>query len=185
MIGNVTGAARTILAANILGASCARVCPTEVLCEGACVMLDRDRDPIKIGRLQRYATDHVSDNRIEVQTSREKIPQTRRRDVGQQKQSAWLQELFPELEMNRNGSVVRDLETGRTSVPKVFTGGDCANGGREVVNAVGEGKKAARGIHQLFGEAAVVGPVQLSRWGVACGPFGSDLDAPIPVSELQ
>src|SRR5450432_3451656 len=36
MTGNVTGAARTILTANILGASCARVCPTEVLCEGAC-----------------------------------------------------------------------------------------------------------------------------------------------------
>ena len=62
MTGNVTGAARTILTANILGASCARVCPTEVLCEGACVMLDRDNDPIKIGRLQRYATDHVSEN---------------------------------------------------------------------------------------------------------------------------
>ena len=66
MTGNVTGAARTILTANILGASCARVCPTEVLCEGACVMLDRDSDPIKIGRLQRYATDHVYDNRIQV-----------------------------------------------------------------------------------------------------------------------
>ncbi len=64
--GNLTGAARTILSANILGASCARVCPTEVLCEGACVMLDRDRDPIKIGRLQRYATDHVYENRIPV-----------------------------------------------------------------------------------------------------------------------
>src|SRR5690242_9456046 len=61
---NVAGAARVILTANILGASCARVCPTEVLCEGACVMLDRDRDPIKIGRLQRYATDHVYENRI-------------------------------------------------------------------------------------------------------------------------
>ena len=66
MTGNVTGAARTILTANILGASCARVCPTEVLCEGACVMLDRDSDPIKIGRLQRYATDHVYENRIPV-----------------------------------------------------------------------------------------------------------------------
>ncbi|MEO8043662.1 MAG: FAD-dependent oxidoreductase, partial [Spartobacteria bacterium] len=66
MTGNVTGAARTILSANILGASCARVCPTEVLCEGACVMLDRDSDPIKIGRLQRYATDHVYENRIPV-----------------------------------------------------------------------------------------------------------------------
>src|ERR1700730_14707354 len=38
--GNLAGAARTILTANVLGASCARVCPTEVLCEGACVVLD-------------------------------------------------------------------------------------------------------------------------------------------------
>jgi glutamate synthase (NADPH/NADH) small chain len=63
---NVTGAARTILSAKILGASCARACPTEVLCEGACVMLDRDSDPIKIGRLQRYAIDHVNENQIAV-----------------------------------------------------------------------------------------------------------------------
>src|SRR6476659_1950722 len=64
--GNLTGAARTILSANILGASCARVCPTAVLCEGACVVLDREGDPVKIGRLQRYATDHVYDNKIKV-----------------------------------------------------------------------------------------------------------------------
>src|SRR5450759_1062234 len=67
--GNLTGSARTILSANILGASCARVCPTEVLCEGACVMLDHQRDPIKIGRLQRFATDHVLDRGIDVLTS--------------------------------------------------------------------------------------------------------------------
>ena len=41
--GNPVGAARTILTANILGASCARVCPTQVLCEGACVLDDRDQ----------------------------------------------------------------------------------------------------------------------------------------------
>src|SRR5256714_6928648 len=64
--GNLTGSARAILSANILGASCARVCPTAVLCEGACVVLDREGDPVKIGRLQRYATDHVYDNRIQV-----------------------------------------------------------------------------------------------------------------------
>src|SRR5437868_14382087 len=57
--GNLTGSARTILSANILGASCARVCPTEVLCEGACVVLDREGEAVKIGRLQRYATDYV------------------------------------------------------------------------------------------------------------------------------
>ncbi len=55
--GNRRGAARVILSANVLGASCARVCPTEVLCEGACVHnLDQKR-PIPIGRLQRTATD--------------------------------------------------------------------------------------------------------------------------------
>src|SRR5580658_7020203 len=53
--GNPLGAARTILQANILGASCARVCPTEVLCEGACVLNDRDERPIAIGPLQRHA----------------------------------------------------------------------------------------------------------------------------------
>ena len=416
MTGNVTGAARSILSANILGASCARVCPTEVLCEGACVMLDRDSDPIKIGRLQRYATDYVSENRIPVlrpvskksgkrvaivgggpagmgcaaelarlgheaviferkpnagglntygiayykmkpavsleevelvkslgveircgvevgkDVTREelerfdaifmgvglgdgqrlRIPgedlpevldalafieqihteplhqipvgarvavigcgntaidaatQARRlganevvviyrrgeldmsayafeydlakRDgatflfhhapvevvakdghvaglrlvrtrfnssgdleqigdsesiepfdmvlkaVGQQKQTDWVTNLFPELELNRNGTVLRDFETGRTSLPHVFTGGDCANGGREVVNAVGEGKKAARGIHQLFGGDEVVGPVQSSRWGVGSGPFGSGLDLPVRVPELE
>ncbi len=105
--------------------------------------------------------------------------------VGQQKQTAWLTKVFPELRMNRNGTMVRDFETGRTNLPKVFAGGDCANGGREVVNAVGEGKKAARGIHRFFGESKVVGPVQSSRWGVASGPFGSGLDEPIRVPELE
>jgi len=55
--GNRRGAARVILEANILGASCARVCPTEVLCEGACVHNLDQRRPIPIGRLQRTATD--------------------------------------------------------------------------------------------------------------------------------
>ena len=55
--GNITGAALTILDANILGASCSRVCPVEVLCEGACVYRAYDEKPIEIGRLQRYAMD--------------------------------------------------------------------------------------------------------------------------------
>ena len=42
LTGNMRGSARTILSANILGHSCARVCPTSVLCEGACVVLDRE-----------------------------------------------------------------------------------------------------------------------------------------------
>ncbi len=55
---NVTGAARTILSANVLGYSCSRVCPVEVLCAGACVYNAWHRDPpIAIGRLQRYATE--------------------------------------------------------------------------------------------------------------------------------
>lgn len=55
---NVTGAAVTILEANLMGASCSRVCPVEELCEGACV-LGADHAPIEIGRLQRFATDHL------------------------------------------------------------------------------------------------------------------------------
>ncbi len=55
--GNLRGSARVIFEANVLGASCARVCPTEVLCEGACVMDDVTWKPIQIGQLQRYATD--------------------------------------------------------------------------------------------------------------------------------
>lgn len=53
---NVRGAARTILDANLLGYSCARVCPVEVLCAGSCVYNEWERPPIEIGRLQRYAT---------------------------------------------------------------------------------------------------------------------------------
>jgi dihydropyrimidine dehydrogenase (NAD+) subunit PreT len=57
---NVRGAARTILSANVLGFSCARVCPVEVLCVGACVYNAWHRDPpIAIGRLQRYATEDL------------------------------------------------------------------------------------------------------------------------------
>ena len=55
--GNLRGSALTILDANILGASCARVCPVDVLCEGACVMHRFNRAPIEIGRLQRFAMD--------------------------------------------------------------------------------------------------------------------------------
>jgi dihydropyrimidine dehydrogenase (NAD+) subunit PreT len=64
MTGNVRGAARVILEANILGESCGRVCPTEVLCEGACVMHEKGEETIEIGRLQRYAVDHVLDRNI-------------------------------------------------------------------------------------------------------------------------
>src|SRR5258705_9878377 len=59
---NVRGSAKAILSANLLGYSCARVCPVEVLCVGACVYNAWHRSPpIAIGRLQRYATESVLD----------------------------------------------------------------------------------------------------------------------------
>jgi dihydropyrimidine dehydrogenase (NAD+) subunit PreT len=64
MTGNMRGAARVILDANILGETCGRVCPTEALCEGACVMVEKGEEAIEIGRLQRYAVDHVLDRNI-------------------------------------------------------------------------------------------------------------------------
>jgi glutamate synthase (NADPH/NADH) small chain len=62
--GNLRGAARVILDANPFGHSCARACPVEVLCEGACVLNQRDEQPIKIALLQRHATDHVLAHRL-------------------------------------------------------------------------------------------------------------------------
>lgn len=59
---NMRGSAATILDANILGSSCSRVCPVDVLCEGACVMHRYNKQPIEIGRLQRYAMDHFYAN---------------------------------------------------------------------------------------------------------------------------
>jgi dihydropyrimidine dehydrogenase (NAD+) subunit PreT len=55
---NLLGSARTILESNLLGATCARVCPVQELCEGACV-LGSEHKPIAIGRLQRYAMDYA------------------------------------------------------------------------------------------------------------------------------
>ncbi|MGV2289278.1 NAD(P)-dependent oxidoreductase [Trinickia sp. YCB016] len=55
--GNLKGAALDILSANPLGGMCARVCPTEILCEGACVRNHQDGKPVAIGALQRHATD--------------------------------------------------------------------------------------------------------------------------------
>ncbi|KSU89589.1 NAD(P)-dependent oxidoreductase [Priestia flexa] len=59
--GNLKGSAQTIMTSNPVGASCARVCPTEELCEGACV-LNHSTKPIMIGDLQRYATDWAIQN---------------------------------------------------------------------------------------------------------------------------
>lgn len=55
--GNLRGSARKILEANVLAGSCSKVCPVEVLCEGACVMHRYDRPPIQIAQLQRHAMD--------------------------------------------------------------------------------------------------------------------------------
>lgn len=60
---NMKGSARVIMESNPVGASCARVCPTIELCEGACV-LNHEEKPIQIGHLQRYATDWLRDNDV-------------------------------------------------------------------------------------------------------------------------
>ena len=58
---NLRGSAHTILRENIMGGMCARVCPTEVLCEEACVRNTHEDKPVEIGLLQRYATDPIFD----------------------------------------------------------------------------------------------------------------------------
>ncbi len=62
---NLKGSATTIMDSNPVGASCARVCPTDELCEGACVLNDASK-PIEIGLLQRYATDWARENDIQL-----------------------------------------------------------------------------------------------------------------------
>jgi glutamate synthase (NADPH/NADH) small chain len=59
---NLRGAAKAILEANVFGGMCARVCPTEVLCEQACVRNTNEDKPVEIGMLQRFATDHYFKN---------------------------------------------------------------------------------------------------------------------------
>jgi len=66
--GNLTGSARTILNSNLMGSSCARVCPVQELCEGACV-LNAEEKPIMIGRLQRYAMDYFIKERPKIFSS--------------------------------------------------------------------------------------------------------------------
>ena len=64
--GNLAGSAQSILDANILGASCSRACPVDVLCEGACVLHRYNKQPIEIARLQRFAMDafHAAGDRM-------------------------------------------------------------------------------------------------------------------------
>src|SRR6202045_1369593 len=63
--GNLLGSSRTILESNLLGATCARVCPVQELCEGACV-LGSEHKPIAIGRLQRHAMDYLQGKKIDI-----------------------------------------------------------------------------------------------------------------------
>lgn len=70
--GNLDGAAKTIYDSNYLGNTCGKVCPTEVLCEGACVFVEANEKPLEIGRLQTYATNQVLENDKDLFT----IPET-------------------------------------------------------------------------------------------------------------
>lgn len=68
--GNPDGSAKTIFEQNILGGMCARVCPTETLCEQVCVREVAEGKPVKIGQLQRYATDHYMNGHDETPFTR-------------------------------------------------------------------------------------------------------------------
>ncbi len=63
---NITGAAKTIYDSNYFGNACGKVCPTEVLCEGACVYNHQKVPPIDIGRLQNFATNQIIDKNIQL-----------------------------------------------------------------------------------------------------------------------
>jgi glutamate synthase (NADPH/NADH) small chain len=63
---NIRGSAHTILSENIMGGMCARVCPTEILCEEACVRHTHEDKPVEIGLLQRHATDPVFDEGVQL-----------------------------------------------------------------------------------------------------------------------
>ena len=83
------GSARTIFEQNLLGYSCARVCPVEVLCQGDCVYTGWGREPINIGRLQRFATETataqgqaapvIAKKRVDIGTAKKKVACDRRR----------------------------------------------------------------------------------------------------------
>lgn len=74
--GHPKSAARTIFDQNILGGMCARVCPTETLCEEACVRNAAEGKPVKIGQLQRYATDQAMDDKTHPYTRARKTGKT-------------------------------------------------------------------------------------------------------------
>jgi len=63
--GSLIGSAKTILSENIMGGTCSRACPTEILCEQACVLNVSQELPVEIGSLQRFAVDHLIDKDID------------------------------------------------------------------------------------------------------------------------
>ena len=63
---NIKGSAHTILSENIMGGMCSRVCPTEILCEEVCVRTTLEGQPVRIGLLQRYATDSVIQDKLQL-----------------------------------------------------------------------------------------------------------------------
>jgi glutamate synthase (NADPH/NADH) small chain len=68
---NIKGSAHTILSENIMGGMCSRVCPTEVLCEEVCVRNTLEDQPVRIGLLQRYATDSLFQSKLQLFQRRE------------------------------------------------------------------------------------------------------------------
>ena len=56
--GNLSGSAKTIFKSNWIALTCAKACPVEELCEGACVFIEKGGNPIEIGRLQRFSVEH-------------------------------------------------------------------------------------------------------------------------------
>lgn len=73
---DVISAAETIFAENVLGGTCARVCPVEVLCQGACVLLHEGQRPIEVAKLQRYATDWAHHHEIVLRSTSEPTGRT-------------------------------------------------------------------------------------------------------------
>jgi glutamate synthase (NADPH/NADH) small chain len=69
--GNLSGAAKTIYNRNYFGNTCGKVCPTEVLCEGACVYNEQQVKAIEIGRLQNFATQHAIENNMSMRGASE------------------------------------------------------------------------------------------------------------------
>lgn len=105
--------------------------------------------------------------------------------LGQEKQTNFLHDLLPGLELDGSGRIICDPATGQTNLTGIFTGGDAVNGGREVVNAVADGARAARGIHRSLTGEEKAPPVQKSRLGIGPAPYGSGYQDPVRVPEAR